>query len=158
MHITLEQIRAKSPCREGWTTLLKSLGNPSDLSTKVSFGDIAQSNGAADALWCLRCVDDRRFGVSMVLPAVKRATQYATDKRVNDCIAAIEQWLSGDDSVDLRAAARAAASASAAAEAAAYAAYAADAAAAYAAAERQLQIADIIAVSPPHALKGDHDA
>jgi hypothetical protein len=177
MLITLQQIREQSPCREGWTTLLRSLGNPTDMSVTVSFGDIAKSNGEQDALWCLRCISDRRFAVSLIMPAVKRASSYTTDKCVHDCIAALDKWLAGDDAVDLMAvaarstavsdaayaAARAAAYAADAADAAyaaaysaayaAYAAYAARAAAYSADAERSLQALDIIHLSPLHALK-----
>lgn len=176
--ITLQQIRDQGPCKDGWAKLLKSLGNPTDYSLQVSFGDIAKSNDALDALWCARCIDDRRFAVSLVMPAVKRAAAFATDSRVHDCIAALEAWLAGDESVDLRAAAYAAADAARAAayatRDAAYAARAAyaaaraadaaytAAAAAYTAAdaadaaaraaEQQKQVEDIIALSPLHAL------
>ena len=32
MMLTLQQIRDQSPCEDGWTQLLKSLGNPPILS------------------------------------------------------------------------------------------------------------------------------
>jgi hypothetical protein len=181
MLITLQQIRDVHPCLEGWTTLLKSLGNPTDMSVTVSFGDIAKSNGAQDALWCLRCISDRRFAVSLIMPAAKRASVHSADQRVHYCIAAIGKWLAGDEAVDLMAAraaayaaayAAAAADADSAARAAAYAAYAAaadaradarsaaasDSAWAAAAAdsadvERKQQMEDIISLSPLHALK-----
>ena len=154
--ITLQQIRDKSLSQDGWEKLLSSLGNPTDLSMKVSFGDIAKSNSAQDALWCLRCIDDRRFAVSLVLPSVTRASKHTTDKRVHDCVALLHKFVAGQkvSKKDLKAAADAAY--------AVYAAYAADAAAfaAFAAAfvsadgERQQQIADIIALSPLFALTG----
>jgi hypothetical protein len=127
---TLQQIRDHSPCRDGWAKLLKSLGNPSDMTTQVSIGQIARSNGAQDALWCLRCADfDRRDIIRCILPSVKRASVHTTDKRVAEFIDVIEQWLADDDAVNLQAAAYAAyaahAAADAAARAAAYAAYAA---------------------------------
>ncbi len=147
--ITLQQIRDHGPCKDGWSTLLKALSNPSDLSMQVSIGDIAKSNGAQDALWCTRCIDDRRFVVSLILPAVRRASAFTTDSRVAECIAVLESWLAGDDGVDLRAAARAAAYAASAASAA-YAAYAA-AYAADDASERERQVVDIIALAPLHA-------
>ena len=62
--ITLQQIRDQHPCEEGWKTLLTALGNPKDLSLQVSIGDVAKSNGVQDALWCCRCIPDRRFVVS----------------------------------------------------------------------------------------------
>ena len=130
--LTLAQIRAHSPCASGWSMLLASLGGQSvTLDTVVSLGDIARSNGARDALWCVRCLDwedvaVRRAVIGALLPTLGRAAAHTADARVHDCIAAVRQWAAGDDSVDLRAAAGAAA--------AAYVAYAADAAdAAYAA-------------------------
>lgn len=136
MRITLQQIRDHSPCRDGWTKLLKTLGNPSDLSITVSIGEIARSNGPQDALWCLRCAEfDRRDMVRAILPSVKRAATHTTDQRVADCIAAIEGWIAGTVSVsELQ---------KAAVRAAAYAA--ADAADA---AETNQQIEDICAVFP----------
>ena len=94
MRLTLQQIRDRSPCREGWTKLLKSLGNPSDMSITVSIGEIARSNGPQDALWCLRCAEfDRRDIIRAILPSVKRAAVHITDQRVSDCIALLERWL-----------------------------------------------------------------
>ena len=182
--ITLQQIRDQRPCEGGWKTLLTALGNPKDLNLQVSVGDVAKSNGAQDALWCCRCIPDRRFVVSLIMPAVKRASEHTTDSRVHDRISALEKWLAGDDSVNLNAyatyaayaadtaayaAAYAAYAAADAAADAAYAAYAADAAAyaayraaadaaAYAAAytaEREQQVRDIIALAPLHAFAGE---
>lgn len=146
--ITLQQIRDKSPCQSGWKKLLTTLGNPTDLSIKVSIGDVAKSNGAQDALWCLRCVNDRRFSTSLVLPAVRRASTHTTDTRVHECIALLGQFVDGQPVyMDvLKGAADAAANA---ANAAAY----ADAAANDADAERAAQINDIILLSPLYALK-----
>ncbi|MFN8994437.1 MAG: hypothetical protein ACK5X3_12370 [Pseudomonadota bacterium] len=115
--ITLQQIRDKHPCADGWAKLLTTLGEnhaAPNLSRLVSIGDIARSNGAADALWCLRCISDRRAVVRAVMPAVKRAAVRTTDHRVHDCIAAVEKWLAGDVRVDLIAAAEAAEAAEAA--------------------------------------------
>lgn len=164
--ISLQEIRDAKPCAIGWTKLLNSLGGfDTPMSTLVSIGDIAKSNDAQDALWCCRLIDDRRFVVSLIMPAVKRASNLSKDKRVHDCITDLDAWLSGIDAVDLEAAdaaayaayaADAAYAAADAADAAAYAddaaAYAADAASARAA-ERAKQVEDIIHISPLYALK-----
>ena len=160
----LAKIRAKSPCEEGWKKLLAGLGYKNGKHNHdhiVSLGDIATTNDAADAMWCVRALDWSDIAVrraviaGAVLPAVKRASKHTKDKRVFDCTDAIERWCAGDNKVDLRKAA-AAAFASAAAFAAAAAAAAAYAAA-YAAAdarkaEREQQRQDIIAAFPPIAL------
>ena len=164
--LTLAAIRAQSPCADGWRRLLAALGNPDDTETRVSLGDVALSNGAQDALWCIRALDWRDVAVRRaviaggVLPAVRRANAHTTDQRVHDCIAAVAHWCVGDDSVNLgdaALAARAAADAAwAAADAAAWAAAAADVAWDAAAADvtkvRAAQVADIIAAAPLHAL------
>ena len=138
--MTLAQIRKHRPCEDDWERLLASLGGArTHLTTRVSLGDIARSNGAADAWWCARALDwsdatIRRQVVSVLLLTVRRAAAHTTDDRVRACIDAIQRWCDGDDSVDLKSAA---ASASAAWAASAWAADAADAAAraAWAAAE-----------------------
>ena len=160
MILTLKDIRDQHPCENGWRTLIKSLGTKK-LTTELSIGDVVLSNGLDDALWCLRCLPTRER-VAAIMPAVRRASTHTTDQRVHDCIADVQRWLDGDDSVDL-AAARAATwdAAGAAARAATWAATwtaagAAARAAAWAAAgtaardaERNRQRADLLTMFPP---------
>jgi len=152
LSITLADIRAAHPCVSGWATLLTALGYADgkfDPDHQVTVGDVAVSNGAADAWWCVRSLDCanvtvRRRVVRALLPCCRRVAVHTTDARVVDCLDAIFRWVEGDDTVDLRAAAYAAdaaayaaadAAAARAAYAAAYAARAAAARAAYAAAD-----------------------
>jgi hypothetical protein len=143
--MTLAEIREHRPCERGWKTLRANIGGArAPLATRVSLGDIAHSNGAADAWWGIRALDwsdetVRRQVVSVLLLTVRRAAAHTTDERVHASVDAIQRWCDGDDSVDLkatRAAARAAwaaawtAEAWAAADAARAARAAADAAAA----------------------------
>lgn len=123
--LTLQQIRDKSPCGDGWTKLLKSLGNP-PMDTVISLGDVAKSNGAGDAWWCDGALDWsdrtlRRQVIAALIPSLERAAKHTTDKRVHDCIVVIHDWVNGK-AVDLKAAERAAWAAGAVAEAAARAA------------------------------------
>src|SRR5579872_2062007 len=133
LSFTLQQIRDAGPCLDGWTKLRKSLPAKSPLSLKVSLGDVARSNGAADALWCVRVLDwsdisTRRLVIAgAVLPGVSRASVYTQDKRVHDCIASLTRWCEGAD-VNLNEAAEAAAWAAEAAATATAAAWAAEAA------------------------------
>jgi len=99
------------------------------MDTVISLGDVAKSNGAADAWWCVRALDwnneqVRREVIKALIPAVERASKHTTDKRVYDCIGALKDWLDGKPA-DLDAAARAAGAAARAAGAAARAADAA---------------------------------
>jgi hypothetical protein len=128
--ISLGNICAERPCAPGWAKLTETLGT-TDLSIELSIGDIVIANGRNDALWALRCLPPCE-AVAAVMPAVKRASVHTTDQRVHDCIAAVDSWLAGDDSVDLKTAAVAeawVASAGAASRAAWAAAWAARAAA-----------------------------
>lgn len=148
--LTLQQIRDVGPCSGGWTKLCKAVGT--DMTTVIGLGDVLISNNLDDALWCLRCLSPRDR-VDIVMPFSKRASVHTTDERVHHCIAKIERWLAGDDSVDLLAAAEAAARAAARAAEAEAAAAAEAAWAAARAAERDLQRADIMRLSPPMVLK-----
>lgn len=161
--LTLQQIRDRSPCKGGWTKLLKSLGSP-PMDTVISLGDVAKSNGAADAWWCVRALDWsdmalRRQVIAALMPTVERAAKHTTDKQVHDCLAVIHDWIDGKPA-DLEAAAWAAADAGWAARAAKRAADATWAAEAELwasraawAAELELQRADLIAAFPPLVLK-----
>lgn len=122
--MTLQQIRDQSPCTEGWTKLLKSLGSP-PMNTVISLGDVAKSNGADDAWWCVRALDwnneqVRRDVIKVLMLSVTRASKRTADDRVHQWIATIQDWLDGKPA-DLNAAAEAAARATEA-EAAAWAA------------------------------------
>lgn len=176
--ITLGQIRAAAPCSTGWRRLLEKTGqNPANanLALKLSIGDIAFANGSADAFWATRLIDDRRAILRALMPTVRRAATRTADRRVRDCVCAVDQWLAGEVTVDLRAAAESARSARLAAESAdaewaaaataraaesaesAGATLAAARAAAWAAAraadEKKLQTIDIIAEFPLHFFK-----
>ena len=154
--MTLQQMRDQSPCSEGWTKLLKSLGKP-PMDTVISLGDVAKSNNAADAWWCVRALDwnneqVRCDVIKALIPSVERAAKHTTDKRVQDCIGALKDWIDGKPA-DLEAAAEAAWAAAEAAARAAEAARAARAARAAEAAELETQRADLIAAFPPLILR-----
>jgi hypothetical protein len=124
--ITLGDIRSHHPCADGWATLTKALGT-TDPTAELSIGDIVIANGLDNALWALRCLPPRE-AVAAVMPAVKRASVHTADLRVHECIAVVDRWIAGDDSVDLKGVARAAAAACAEAWAEAAACAAAEAA------------------------------
>jgi hypothetical protein len=54
--MTLDEIKARRPCEEGWKKLRKSVGTRKPLSTVVTLEQILESNGVADAQWALRCI------------------------------------------------------------------------------------------------------
>ena len=148
MTLTLQEIRDHSPCQSGWKKLTKAVGN--DMTTKLSIGDVVLSNGLDDALWCFRCLETKKR-VAGIIPAVKRAAVHSKDQRVHDCVKDIENWLAGDNSINLFAVESAAwAAAWAAAESAAE-----SKAGVAGAAEREMQKSDLLKMFPPMILKGE---
>ena len=53
MTLTLNLIRAKSPCQDGWTKLLAHLGKTSADDEPLDLLTVLDSNGLDDALWVL---------------------------------------------------------------------------------------------------------
>ena len=88
------------------------------------------------------------------MPAVKRASRHITDRRVHDCIAAVDRWTAGDESIDLNAAAEAAQETEAwaawlATRAEAWEAWEVAAATGWSATERNAQRNDLLTMFPP---------
>lgn len=137
--LTIGAIRAAHPCAPGWEKLLRNLGFADgnyESDFHLSLGDVALSNGAADALWCLRCLDwsDITLGRLVIgcvlMPSLRRVIKGKTD------------YLSGLQKWNIE-------TAQGAAGAAAWAAEVAAAEWAARAAEREAQRRDIIIAFPP---------
>jgi hypothetical protein len=131
IYITLNQITAFGPCTSGWRTLLKSLNKTDADNEPVSLLHILQSNGLADAIWCMRVNWFEHKPLYMQF--------------VNNCATRAQGYVAAAYAADAAAADAADAAAYAAAYAAADAAYAA-ADAAYAAAYaavKKLQTEDL---------------
>ena len=160
MHTTLAQIRAKNPCTSGYKKLVQYLGTDYPMNAPISLATIAESNGAADAIWCFRAVKgftDKK--IEVINLAVARAKQYdavyAAYANADDAAAAYAVYAAyaaaaydaNADDAAYAYADDAAYAAAAAADDAAY-AYAADDDAAYDAydAERKKQKQDIIRI------------
>jgi hypothetical protein len=134
--MSLNQIRAFSPCVSGWNTLLKAQGKTMADDVQIPLLDILKSNGTRDAIWCMRVnwFQHKELYMKFINGCVKRAKVYAAD-------AAADVAADVADAADYVAFAAAAADAAAYADyAAAYADYAAYSTyAAAAAAERKKQ-------------------
>ncbi|MCW6550374.1 hypothetical protein NFB56_16165 [Yersinia ruckeri] len=125
--ITLNQIRAASPCTSGWKKVLKAheyLG----MDTPFPLSSVLESNDLAYTLWCLGALDNKEIPQRFALWCA-RQVETEESKKVLDVV---ERYLDGTATKDELIAARRAAYAADAA--AAYAAAAAANAAAYAAA------------------------
>ena len=136
MQTTLEEIRAHSPCVDGWTKLLAHLGKTKPDSEPLALSTVLGSNGLSDALWCLRAVEG--FEREMRLYAVwcmRQVQHLLTDPRSLKAIEVAERFANGRASeAELASASSASYAVSASASvAAAAASYAAAASASYAA-------------------------
>jgi hypothetical protein len=58
IEITLNQIRERDPCRDGWGRLLRAKGETSADDEPFPLSDVLDSNGLGDCLWCLRCLPE----------------------------------------------------------------------------------------------------
>jgi len=118
MNTTLNKIRSKSPCADGWAKLLKHLGKPQTDDEPLSLITILDSNGLDDALWCLQAVDGHDREIRLYAVWCARQVQHLmTDKRSLDAIDVAERFANGlatENELDIAwAAARAAARAAA---------------------------------------------
>ena len=113
-YTTLNKIRSKSPCREGWEELLKHLGKKKADDEPVSLKTILESNGLDDALWCLRAVDNAEREARLFAVWCARQVQHLMkDQRSIDALDIAEKFANGEATQDQLDAARAAARAAA---------------------------------------------
>jgi|AntAceMinimDraft_13_1070369.scaffolds.fasta_scaffold34278_3 hypothetical protein len=96
MNTTLNQIRENSPCTDGWQKLLVHLGKTQADDEPLSIITVLDSNGLADALWCLRAVEgyDREIRLYTVWCA-RQVQHLMTDKRSFDALAVAERYANG---------------------------------------------------------------
>ena len=131
MKTTLNKIRAKSPCTEGWKKLLAHLGKTKADDEALSIITILDSNGLDDALWCLRAVEGSDKEIRLYAAWCARQVQHLmADRRSLNALDVAERYANGLATDKELAAASDAASDASAARAAAWAAR--DAAAGYA--------------------------
>ena len=141
---TLNNIRAHSPCTEGWTKLLAGLNKTQASDEPLPYARILEINGLADALWCMRAESQHwRVWAEFALWCACEVKHLMKDDRSLYALEVTRRYLDGYATlVELRAAcyaadaaaayvAAAAAAAASAAAAAYVAAYVASATAAY---------------------------
>ena len=109
--LTLNMIRAHSPCEDGWSKLLKGLGKTRADDDPLTISRVYEINGFDDALWCLCALPNDRLSrhfqawcAEQVLPIFER--EHPKDMRVRDQIAMLRNDAASDEDRD---AARAAA-------------------------------------------------
>jgi hypothetical protein len=95
---TLNDLRQHSPCLEGWTKLLAHLGKTEADDEPLSFETILESNGLADALWCLRVLPPRYENDIRLLACdlASTALKYTTDPQPAACIETARRYARGE--------------------------------------------------------------
>ena len=78
METTLNKIRAKNPCADGWKKLLTNLGKTEGDDEPLALTTILESNGLDDALWCLRAVEGRDKELRWFAAECTRSVQHLT--------------------------------------------------------------------------------
>lgn len=66
--ITLNKIKAKEPCSDGWENILRGRGKAAADDEEFPLSEAFQSNSLEDVLWALRCLPEhdrlwRKFAV-----------------------------------------------------------------------------------------------
>lgn len=114
MITTLNKIRAHDPCRKGWIKLLRSLNKSKPDDEPLNISRVLDSNGLADALWCLQAVEgyDREIR-SYAVWCARRVQHLLTDPRSLAALEVAERYAHGrataEEMRDARSAAREAA-------------------------------------------------
>jgi hypothetical protein len=160
MKTSLNKIRLNSPCKEGWTKLLKYLGKVQADDVELDLLTVLESNGLDDALWCLRAVDGYDREKRLMAVAFAREVQHLmTDPRSIAALDVAERFANGEATQEELNAARAAADARTDAYAARTAcATACDADAAWVAADTAYAAADAAYAYAARAVYADADA
>ena len=97
IYTTLNKIRDRSPCEDGWKKLLKYLGKTHADDELLALSVILDSNGLNDALWCLRSVPEENRRWRKLAVAYARTVQHLmTDPRSVDALDVADRHADGD--------------------------------------------------------------
>mgnify|MGYP000963485581 CR=1 FL=1 len=96
MNTTLNEIRAHSPCADGWRKLLTHMGKSAADDELLPIATVLDSNGLDDALWCLRAVTghDREIRLYAVWCA-RQVAHMMTDQRSIGALKVAEHYANG---------------------------------------------------------------
>ena len=97
MRTTLNAIRDKYPCADGWKKLLANLGKTAADDEPLSLITILDSNGLDDALWCLRAVTGHDKEIRLFAVWCARQVQHMmADQRSVNALDVAERFANGD--------------------------------------------------------------
>ncbi len=97
-YTTLNKIRERRPCREGWEKLLKSLNKKRGDNEPLHLKVILDSNGVNDALWALRTLDDPRIVRLFTVRCVRQVQHFLIDERSIRALDVAERFAIGEAS------------------------------------------------------------
>jgi len=85
--ISLNQIKAKDPCQDGWETILAARGKDADYDEQFPLSFALDSNGLYDVLWSLQCLPEhnnlwRKYAVWRS----RQVEHFMTDQRSKDAL------------------------------------------------------------------------
>ena len=97
IYTTLNRIRGRNPCTNGWRKLLTYLGKTEADDAPLAYSTIIESNGLDDALWCLRAEPQhssiwRMFAVR----CARRVQHLMTDERALQALDVAERHARGE--------------------------------------------------------------
>ncbi len=93
--ITLNKIRAHSPCESGWKKLLKAKAGVG-MDAEFPLSDVLDSNGLHETLWCLRCLPEHDNLWRLYAVWCARQVQHLmTDQRSIDALDVAERHARG---------------------------------------------------------------
>ncbi len=94
--ITLNKIRACSPCENGWKILLTSKGVSADYDAEFPLTDVISSNGLDDTLWCMRCLPEyNRLWRKYAVWCARQVEHLMVDQRSKDALDVADQHADG---------------------------------------------------------------
>ena len=97
MYTTLNKIRERNPCSDGWAKLLTHLGKTVADDDPLSILTILDSNGLDDALWALRAVDGHDREIRLYAVWCARQVQHLmTGQRSIDALDVAERYARGE--------------------------------------------------------------
>ena len=94
---TLNRIKGRGPCFDGWVALMANLNKTKADDEPLSFTTILESNGLDDALWCMRaCPEHSREWRLFAVWCARRVEHLTSDERALTAIDVAEKYANSE--------------------------------------------------------------